>query len=120
MKSASWSTSVALSGMMAASAPEAMALFCARKPASRPITSMKKMRSWEFAVSRILSTHSTMVFSAESYPMVASVPYRSLSMVPGRPMMGMSYSRAKSCAPVREPFPPMTTRASMPASTMLS
>ena len=66
MKSASWSTSVALSGMMAASAPEAMALFCARKPASRPITSMKKMRSWEFAVSRILSTHSTIVFSAES------------------------------------------------------
>ena len=33
------------SGMIAASAPEAMALFCARKPASRPITSTKKIRS---------------------------------------------------------------------------
>ena len=52
--------------------------------------------------------------------MVASVPYRSLSMVPGRPMIGMSNSRANSCAPVRDPFPPMTMRASMPASTMFS
>ena len=33
------------SGIMAASAPDAIALFCARKPASLPITSTKKMRS---------------------------------------------------------------------------
>lgn len=76
MNVSNWSTSVLSSGMMAASAPEAIALFCARKPASRPITSTKKIRSWEVAVSLILSTHSTMVFNAVSYPMVKSVPYR--------------------------------------------
>ena len=36
MNVSNWSTSVLSSGMMAASAPEAIALFCARKPASRP------------------------------------------------------------------------------------
>ena len=66
MKSSNWSAPVLSSGMMAASAPAAMALFCARKPASRPITSTKKMRSWLLAVSRILSTHSMMVFSVVS------------------------------------------------------
>lgn len=66
----SWSASVRSSGMMAASAPEAMALFWARYPASRPMTSTKKIRSCEVAVSRILSTHSTIVFRAVSYPMV--------------------------------------------------
>ena len=39
---------------------------CVRNPASRPMTSTKKMRSWLVAVSRILSTHSTMVLSAVS------------------------------------------------------
>ena len=62
----SWSVSVESSGMMAASAPEAMALFWARNPASRPITSTKKMRSCELAVSRILSTHCVMVLSVVS------------------------------------------------------
>ena len=37
--------SVLNSGMMAASAPDAIAPFKARKPASRPITSTKKRRS---------------------------------------------------------------------------
>ena len=66
MNEASWSMSVLASGMMAASAPAAMALFCARKPASRPITTTKKMRSWLVAVSRILSTQSIMVLRAVS------------------------------------------------------
>ena len=66
ISSASWSTCVEISGMMAASAPEAMAPLRARKPASRPITSMKNSRSWEVAVSRILSTHCMMVFRAVS------------------------------------------------------
>ena len=64
--SASWSFSKANSGMIAASAPEAIAPFRARKPASRPMTSTKKRRSCEEAVSRILSTAETMVFSAVS------------------------------------------------------
>ncbi len=66
ISSESWSACVDISGMIAASAPEAIAPLRARNPASRPITSMKKSRSWEVAVSRILSTHSIMVFSAVS------------------------------------------------------
>ena len=116
----SWSTSVWSSGIMAASAPEAIALFCARKPASRPITSTKKIRSCEVAVSRILSTQSTIVFKAVSYPIVESVPYKSLSIVPGKPMQGTSNSLANICAPLNEPFPPITTNASIPAATILS
>ena len=120
MNVSNWSTSVLSSGMMAASAPEAIALFCARKPASRPITSTKKIRSWEVAVSLILSTHSTMVFNAVSYPMVKSVPYRSLSMVPGNPMHVTSYSSAKIRAPVREPSPPIIINALMFSFRMTS
>ena len=74
INSSSWSTSVLNSGMMAASAPEAIAPFSARKPASRPITSTKNKRSCEVAVSRILSTASRIVFNAVSYPIVVSVP----------------------------------------------
>ena len=66
ISSDSWSTCVEISGMMAASAPLAMAPFRARKPASRPMTSMKNRRSWLVAVSRILSTQSMMVFRAVS------------------------------------------------------
>jgi len=106
-----WSTSVLSSGIMAASAPEAIALFWARKPASRPITSTKKMRSCEVAVSLILSTHSTIVFNAVSYPMVKSVPYKSLSIVPGSPIHVTLYSSAKIRAPVREPSPPIIISA---------
>ncbi len=97
-----------------------MALFWARNPASRPITSTKKMRSWLVAVSRILSTQDVMVLSVVSYPMVLSVPFRSLSMVPGSPMQGTSNSSAKMRAPVSEPLPPITTSASMPRSSMFS
>ena len=109
----SWSLPVESSGMIAASAPAAMALFCARKPASRPITSTKKIRSCDVAVSRILSTHCVIVFNVVSYPIVLSVPYKSLSIVPGKPIHGMSYSSAKIRAPVREPFPPITISASI-------
>ena len=91
--------------------PEAIALFWARKPASRPITSTKKMRSCEVAVSLILSTHSTIVFNAVSYPMVKSVPYKSLSIVPGSPIHVTLYSSAKIRAPVREPSPPIIISA---------
>ena len=120
MSSSNWSTSVEISGIMAASAPAAIAPLRARNPASRPITSMKNRRSCEVAVSRILSTHCMMVLRAVSYPIVVSVPYRSLSIVPGRPTIGMLYSVAKMRAPVREPSPPITTRESMPALTILS
>ena len=43
-----------------------IAPFNAKKPASRPITSTKNRRSCEVAVSRILSTHSMIVFKAVS------------------------------------------------------
>ena len=62
----SWSTSMAISGMIAASAPDAIAPFRAKKPASRPMTSMKNSRSCEVAVSRILSTDCMIVLSAVS------------------------------------------------------
>ena len=120
INSMSWSDPVESSGIIAASAPAAIAEFCAKKPASRPITSIKKMRSWELAVSRILSTQSIMVFSVVSYPMVLSVPYKSLSIVPGSPIQGKSYSSANSMAPVREPLPPITIRASIPSLRRVS
>ncbi len=114
MRSANWSTSVEISGIIAASAPDAIAPLRARKPASRPITSIKNRRSWDVAVSRILSTHSIMVLRAVSYPIVVSVPKRSLSIVPGRPIIGKLNSLAKIRAPVSDPSPPITTKASIP------
>ena len=66
MSSASWSTSVSISGMMAASDPVAIAPLRARYPAVCPITSTKKSRSWLDAVSRSLSTASMIVLSAVS------------------------------------------------------
>ena len=120
INSMSWSAPVLSSGIIAASAPAAIAEFCARNPASRPITSMKKMRSCEFAVSRILSTQSIIVLSVVSYPIVLSVPYRSLSIVPGKPMQGKSYSSAKSMAPVSDPLPPITISASIPSLISVS
>ena len=66
ISSSNWSTCVSRSGIMAASAPDAKALFKARKPASRPITSIKNKRSCDVAVSRILSTASIIVLSAVS------------------------------------------------------
>src|SRR5574344_378749 len=60
------STDVCRSGITAASAPAAMALFNAKKPASRPMTSTKNKRSCDVAVSRILSTHCIIVFNAVS------------------------------------------------------
>ena len=120
INSSNWSTSVLNSGIIAASAPEAIAPFSARKPASRPITSTKKRRSCEVAVSRILSTASRIVFNAVSYPIVVSVPYKSLSIVPGSPIQGTSNSCAKIRAPVNEPSPPITTRASIPSFFILS
>jgi hypothetical protein len=66
MKVINWSLPVESSGIIAASAPAAIALFCAKNPASRPITSIKKIRSCEVAVSRILSTQSIMVLSVVS------------------------------------------------------
>ena len=55
------------------------------------------------------------VFIAVSNPMVESVPYMSLSMVPGRPIIGRSNSSEKICAPVNVPSPPMQTKPSTPA-----
>jgi len=50
------------------------------------MTSIRKARWWEEAVARIMSMQSSTVLRAVSTPMVISVPYMSLSMVPGAPM----------------------------------
>ena len=68
----------------------------------------------------VLIVSAVIVLSAVSYPMVASVPQRSLSMVPGIPMMGTLYSCAKSLAPVNVPSPPMAMSASIPSFCMFS
>ena len=57
------------SGMTSSSAPPAIPLSSARKPAVRPITSRKKRRSWDRAVSRMRSIASTAQFAAVSNPM---------------------------------------------------
>jgi hypothetical protein len=68
-----------------ASAPAAIELLNAICPECRPITSIKNNRLCEEAVSRILSIADAAVFTAVSYPIVKSVPLRSLSIVPGIP-----------------------------------
>ncbi len=62
-------TETCSSGMASSSAPPAMPLSSARNPAVRPITSMKKSRSWDRAVSRMRSIASTAQFAAVSNPM---------------------------------------------------
>ena len=57
----------------------------------------------------------TAVLTAVSNPMVKSVPAMSLSMVPGRPIQGISNSVLSLWAPRKEPSPPMTTRPLMPS-----
>ncbi len=55
------------------------------------------------------------ILRAVSTPIVISEPYRSLSIVDATPTTGkprLDSSQLPAC----EPFPPMTTRASMPAS----
>jgi hypothetical protein len=64
------------------SAPVAIPLFNAIKPASLPITSTKNTLLCEVAVSLILSIASIAVLRAVSYPIVKSVPNISLSIVP--------------------------------------
>ena len=102
------------SGKITAKAPVARPVCRAMNPASRPMTSTKNRRLWELAVSRILSMHSMTVLQAVSYPMVRSVPKRSLSMVPGMPTTGMPCSSHRRWPPVKVPFPPITTSPSMP------
>ncbi len=107
------------SGVITATAPVAIPAFSAMKPLSRPITSTKKSRLWLSAVSRILSTASMTVLIAVSNPMVQSEPHKSLSMVPGNPTTGNPVSWPNFNAPVKVPFPPITTSPSTPASTRL-
>ena len=102
------------SGIKMAAAALPMPALIAMKPASLPITSTKNRRSCEVAVSLILSMASMAVLQAVSNPIVRSVPERSLSMVPGSPMAGIPYSSKNRWAPVRDPSPPITTKASMP------
>ena len=64
----------------------------AMKPDFRPITSTRKVRSWELAVSRIRSIASIPVLTAVSKPIVSSVPGMSLSIVPGTPIVGNPFS----------------------------
>ena len=59
----------------------------ARYPQWRPITSSTKQRWWLCAVGMIASATSRMRWSAESVPIVMSVPQKSLSMDPTMPTM---------------------------------
>jgi hypothetical protein len=59
---------------------------------------------------------SSAVLTAVSYPMVKSVPDRSLSIVPGTPTTGIACWRSSASAPVKVPLPPMATRPSIPAA----
>ena len=52
--------------------------------------------------------------------MVASVPQRSLSIVPGIPITGILNSCAKTRAPVNVPSPPITISASIPSRLIVS
>ena len=100
------------SGTRITSAPTVMPTFNAKNPRFLPITSTMKIRSWEIAVSLILSISVTPVFTAVSKPMVSSVPKTSLSMVAGTPTIRVLLSLLKSNAPLNEPSPPITTKPS--------
>ena len=102
-----------------ASAPAATPIQLAISPAWRPITSTIKVRLWEEAVSVILSIASRATLTAVSKPMVYSVPAISLSMVPGIPIAGKPFW-VNFKAPVKEPSPPTTTKASMPCAFICS
>src|SRR5680860_1270829 len=93
----------------------ARAEYSAIQPLWRPMTSTKNSRPWLAAVSRMRSIDSRAVLTAVSKPMVKSVPYRSLSMVPGSPTTARLPSRESSSAPRMEPSPPITTSPSTSA-----
>ncbi len=82
------------------------------KPLTRPITSITKTRLNETIVSLILSTATTAVSTAVSKPIVSSVPKTSLSIVAGIPMILVSVSLLNPNAPLKVPFPPITTSPS--------
>ena len=103
-----------VSGMSTSSAPPAKAHSSAMAPDRRPITSITNKRSWEAAVSRMRSMASNAVLAAVSNPMEKSVPVMSLSMLAGTPMVGSCHVLANSCAPRKDPSPPITTTPSMP------
>jgi hypothetical protein len=65
-----------------------MADMSARYPQSRPMTSTRKARRCEDAVTFSRSIASSAMLSAVSTPMVTSEPIRSLSMVEATPMVG--------------------------------
>ena len=77
------------------------------------MTSTKNNLLWESAVSLILSTASIAVLTDVSNPMVKSVPNRSLSIVPGNPMIGIPCSSYNLIAPAKVPFPPIAISASI-------
>ena len=101
------------SGINISSAPAPIPALRAIWPDPLPITSIKKSLLWELAVSLILSIAFTAVFSAVSYPNVHLVPTKSLSIVPGIPIVFIPCSSSSNIAPVSEPFPPITTRESI-------
>ena len=109
----SLSNPISCSGIKTSSAPAPIPAFKAMWPDPFPITSIKKSLLWELAVSLILSIAFTAVFNAVSYPKVHLVPTKSLSMVPGIPITLIPCSCSNRRAPVKEPFPPITTNESI-------
>ena len=119
--STQWQTSSiskGISGRRMTSDPEATPEWRASQPAFRPMTSTTMARWWLAAVVWTLSSASVALATAVMKPKVRSEPQRSLSMVLGTPMQLMPRS-AKGLAADMVPSPPMTTRASMPCSSMV-
>ena len=95
------------------SAPQHTPTWTAMDGLFLPMTSTIKVLSWLLAVSRILSTALIADWTAVSKPIVYSVPEISLSIVDGTPITGKLYSSLKIFAPLKEPFPPRTIKASI-------
>lgn len=73
------------SGQKTQSASQARAAYSGRYPQLRPITSRMKQRWWEDPVVIMASVASIIRWSAESAPIVISVPQKSLSILPTIP-----------------------------------
>ena len=117
MRSAISSMLQGASGTITYSAPQANAVCTAISPQLRPMTVIRLARSWESLVSRTRLMHSQAVFKAVSKPMVKSVYSKSLSMVPGMPMVGKPWS-ASALSPANVPSPPMPITPSTPSRCM--
>ena len=107
------------SGMRITSAPPAMPEWSAIQPAWRPITSTTRTRLWLSAVVCRRSIASVATCTAVSNPNVTSVPFRSLSIVFGRPSTGTPAS-CSFCAAPRVSSPPIAISPSSESFSMFS